>query len=196
MARNNPGGDVDEALTAEAAEGNFRRGLQLTNADGVVEFQTIYPGWYRGRTVHIHRMVHTDGAPMAATDTDEGGQVRHTDQLFFNDSLTEELFASAEPYSRRDNSERLRNEEDNIFGDHGDEPGFLLALNPVTEGSLEAGFVGEITVGVDPEALPAPVGGPDGRPSHPTGGPGGPPPKGESGGPPNERDTTPASDEG
>ena len=32
----------------------FLRGMQVTNADGVALFDTIYPGWYPGRTVHIH----------------------------------------------------------------------------------------------------------------------------------------------
>ena len=38
----------------------YLRGAQVTNRDGVVEFRTIYPGWYRGRTVHIHAKVHLD----------------------------------------------------------------------------------------------------------------------------------------
>ncbi len=45
----------------EAGEGErYLRGTQVTNADGVAEFTTIYPGWYRGRTVHIHAKVHLD----------------------------------------------------------------------------------------------------------------------------------------
>src|SRR5687768_7221316 len=32
----------------------FLRGYQVTDAKGSVQFTTIYPGWYRGRTVHIH----------------------------------------------------------------------------------------------------------------------------------------------
>src|SRR5687768_1180315 len=30
------------------------RGTQLADAEGVVEFQTLYPGWYPGRAVHVH----------------------------------------------------------------------------------------------------------------------------------------------
>ena len=36
----------------------YLRGTQNTDADGMVEFRTIYPGWYTGRTVHIHVMAH------------------------------------------------------------------------------------------------------------------------------------------
>ena len=32
----------------------FLRGYQLTDTNGKAQFTTIYPGWYRGRTVHIH----------------------------------------------------------------------------------------------------------------------------------------------
>ena len=188
---NNPGGEVDEAAVAEAAAGTFLRGVQLTDADGVVELRTIYPGWYAGRTVHIHMMVQTDGAAEGerGEETYEGGQVNHTGQLFFDDALTEEIFASVEPYAGRDDAERLRNDDDTIFGEHGDEPGFQLSLTPVTEGSPGDGFVGTITIGVDPEATPNPVGG-DGRPSN-QGGDGGPPPGGP---PPGEPDGTPPAD--
>lgn len=193
---NNPGDEVDEAAVEEAAAGTFLRGVQLSDADGVVRFQTIYPGWYAGRTVHIHLMVHTDGAPEG--DTYEGGQVNHIGQLFFDDALTAELFATVEPYAGRDDEERLRNEDDTILGDHADEPGFVVALTPLTADDLASGFSGTITVGVDPEATPAPEGGGDGRPSNqggPAGGPppgGGPPPEGGPGGPPpGDDDATP-----
>ena len=32
----------------------FLRGYQITNAAGVAQFTTVYPGWYSGRAVHIH----------------------------------------------------------------------------------------------------------------------------------------------
>ena len=57
----------------------------MSNAAGLVEFKTIYPGWYRGRAVHIHLKVHVNGAQ------------RHTGQLFFDDTLTDKVFTTA-PY--------------------------------------------------------------------------------------------------
>jgi hypothetical protein len=61
----NPGGNVSQNAEAGAGTeaGTFLRGIQLTNADGIAEFQTIYPGWYAGRTVHIHMKVHVGGTP-------------------------------------------------------------------------------------------------------------------------------------
>jgi hypothetical protein len=61
-------GGVYSATGAEADE-RFLRGIQRTDAKGLALFKTLYPGWYQGRTVHIHTMVHI------------GGNVVHTGQL-------------------------------------------------------------------------------------------------------------------
>ena len=59
------------------------RGLQKTNAKGLAVFQTVYPGWYQGRTVHIHVKVHL------------GGNVVHTGQLYFPDAVTDTVYRKA-----------------------------------------------------------------------------------------------------
>jgi protocatechuate 3,4-dioxygenase beta subunit len=87
-------------------DGTFMRGTQITDADGKVTFRTIYPGWYRGRTVHIHVMVHA------------GGQIVHTGQLFFDDATTDAVFASTEPYSTRGGRD-TRNANDSIYSGGG-----------------------------------------------------------------------------
>ena len=53
-----------EGIPAEAAAAGqtslttddltWLRGVQQTDEDGMVEFETIVPGWYAGRTPHIH----------------------------------------------------------------------------------------------------------------------------------------------
>ena len=58
----------------------FLRGYQLTNANGAVQFLTIYPGWYPGRAVHIHFKLRS--SPEAAPGFE------FTSQLFFDDELT------------------------------------------------------------------------------------------------------------
>ena len=79
----------------------YLRGAQVTNRDGVVEFTTVYPGWYPGRTVHIHAKVHLDARTVLTT------------QLYFDDALSDRVFA-ARPYSGRGEREQ-RNDADGIF---------------------------------------------------------------------------------
>src|SRR5574341_3291 len=40
----------------------FLRGYQVTDSNGNVSFTTIYPGWYTGRTTHIHLKARTFNA--------------------------------------------------------------------------------------------------------------------------------------
>src|SRR3954454_5537069 len=80
---------------------NFLRGAQRTNANGVATFQTIYPGWYPGRAVHIHVKVHV------------GGDAVHTGQFFSPDGVTDGVYRRA-PYSGRPNRP-TRNATDSIF---------------------------------------------------------------------------------
>ncbi len=144
---NNPGPDSDQAVIEEAADLRFLRGIQLTDATGVAEFQTIYPGWYMGRTIHIHMKVSEDGE---AGKTYEGGTTSHTGQLFFDDAISEQVFL-LEPYAGRPDEQRTTNDEDNILGDHEDEPGFMLDIVPVSDDWLTDGFIGTITISVDPD---------------------------------------------
>jgi protocatechuate 3,4-dioxygenase beta subunit len=79
----------------------YLRGAQATNADGVVEFKTIYPGWYRGRTTHIHVKVHLDKATLL------------TSQLFTTREFDAKVFAR-EPYSQ-DTGRDVYNDTDRIY---------------------------------------------------------------------------------
>ncbi len=79
----------------------FMRGVQKTDANGLALFRTVYPGWYQGRTVHIHVMVHI------------GGNVVHTGQLYFSDTVTDAVYKRA-PYSRRPGRD-VRNAADAIY---------------------------------------------------------------------------------
>jgi len=83
----------------------FLRGRQTTDAAGMVEFHTIYPGWYPGRTVHIHLMVHTAAATL-------------TSQLYFPDDLNDRVL-SQPPYSERPGRDTT-NDTDEIFSTGGD----------------------------------------------------------------------------
>lgn len=196
VAANNPGPDADQTEIDEAADLRFLRGIQLTDEAGVAEFQTIYPGWYMGRTIHIHMKVSEDGE---ANKTYDGGHVSHTGQLFFDDAISDQVFL-LEPYAGRPDDQRTTNTEDNILGAHEDEPGFMLSLTPVSDDWLTDGFLGTITISVDPSAVSTetgmgggPGGGGDGQGGQggpPPGGPGSPPPDGAGGPPPDEATQT------
>ncbi len=81
----------------------YLRGAQATNADGIVEFKTVYPGWYVGRTVHIHAKVHLDKKTVL------------TSQLFFDEKVNAAVYKRA-PYSQRTGRETF-NEDDGIFNE-------------------------------------------------------------------------------
>jgi protocatechuate 3,4-dioxygenase beta subunit len=70
----------------------FLRGYQVSDGDGGVQFTTIYPGWYRGRAVHVHFKVRTN--PGASSG------LEFTSQLFFDESLTDQVFTQS-PYDSR-----------------------------------------------------------------------------------------------
>ena len=112
---------------AGASSRTFLRGIQKTDASGLAVFTTIYPGWYQGRTVHIHVKVHV------------AGRVVHTGQLFFPDSLTDTVYR-ATPYSSRPNRD-VRNAQDSIFVNGG-----KRGLLGVTKSG--AGYAGTIAMGV------------------------------------------------
>ena len=85
---------------------SFLRGNQVTDESGVARFLTIVPGWYQGRTVHIHFKIRT----LAAA----GGTYEFTSQLFFDDALMDEVLAQP-PYSTKAGIRSTRNSNDGIF---------------------------------------------------------------------------------
>jgi protocatechuate 3,4-dioxygenase beta subunit len=105
----------------------FMRGIQKTDAKGVALFKTVYPGWYPGRTVHVHVKVHL------------GGNVVHTGQLYFPDSLTEAVYRKA-PYSSRPGRD-TRNANDAVFRNGGKRSMLTLKRHG-------GSYTGAITMGV------------------------------------------------
>jgi protocatechuate 3,4-dioxygenase beta subunit len=111
----------------------FLRGRQRTDGAGMVEFRTIYPGWYPGRTVHIHLMVHIEGQVL-------------TSQLYFPDETSAEVHARA-PYATRSGRDTT-NDSDEIFATGGDPA--VLDVVP-TEDGYRAGICLEVP---DPAGAP------------------------------------------
>jgi protocatechuate 3,4-dioxygenase beta subunit len=105
----------------------FMRGVQRTDATGLAHFETVYPGWYQGRAVHIHVKVHI------------GGNVVHTGQFFFNDAVTDAAYTQA-PYNTR-GARDIRDSSDSIYRNGGSKS--LLKMK-----KTGTGYTGSITMGV------------------------------------------------
>lgn len=176
----NPGGSApaesEDGSTAD--DDTYLRGYQIANANGVVKFETIFPGWYTPRTCHIHLKVHTGG--QKEDGTYEGGKVNYTGQLFFPDDIAEEIF-TLEPYSKHSGSYTTL-DNDMVYDGGGTASG-LLTLKAVHKADPSKGYKGSITLGVDPDAENTGAGG--------GGGGGGTPP---SGAPSDAPTGTPPSD--
>ena len=120
-------GGTYSGFGAGASSRTFMRGIQKTDGSGLAVFRSVYPGWYQGRTVHIHVKVHV------------GGNVVHTGQLYFSDTLTDSVYTRS-PYNRRPNRD-TRNAQDMIYQSGGRQ-------STLTVKRKGAGYVGSIVMGV------------------------------------------------
>lgn len=100
----------------------FLRGYQVTDTNGTVKFVTNYPGWYQGRTVHIHFKIRIDSASQRGYE--------FTSQLYFDDSLTDQIHAQS-PYAAK-GQRTLKNDQDGIFRDGGEQ--LMLQLTKDAQG--------------------------------------------------------------
>ena len=108
----------------------FLRGYQVTDATGVAKFTTVYPGWYQGRSVHIHFKVRSSLAARAS---------EFTSQLYFDDAFSDKVLARA-PYNTKTGT-RTPNERDGIYRQGGKQ----LTLAVTEQG---AGYRGVFEIGV------------------------------------------------
>jgi len=102
------------------------RGYQITSAQGIAQFTTIYPGWYPGRTVHIHFKIRYQNRDF-------------TSQLFFDDALSDRILANP-PYAKP--GTRTRNADDGIYRNGGSQ--LRLELSP-----NGAGYAANFTIGLN-----------------------------------------------
>jgi len=127
----------------------FLRGYQATSGAGVAEFLTIYPGWYQGRTVHIHFKVRTDPSSPQGYE--------FTSQLYFDDAVTDRVLTRA-PYASK-GARTVRNGGDGIYRQGGDR----LMLRLAEDGD---GYVGTFDIALDMGPL-APTAEPTAAPTEP-----------------------------
>ncbi len=116
-------GDFCTAGDAEAEQSTYFRGQLTTDASGRVNFATVFPGWYSGRTIHIH---------FAVTDPD--GTSRVISQWGFPEAFTTEICTTHDQYADRGVQDTpIAN--DNVFPSEGYED-YLLTLEQNSDGTL------------------------------------------------------------
>jgi protocatechuate 3,4-dioxygenase beta subunit len=115
---------------ADATGETFMRGTQFTDESGIVAFATVYPGWYRGRTTHIHFKVFLDETTLL------------TGQLFFPDEVSEAVYATAAPYNERPGRDTF-NDNDSLARRAGER-----SVASVAEAS--EGYLAQLIIGVEP----------------------------------------------
>ncbi len=112
------------------------RGYQVTDGEGAVTFKTIYPGWYRSRTIHFHVKIRT---------YDEKKNLTHEfiTQVFCDDKITDHV-QSFEPYRK---GRPVLNKDDGIYAARqadGTMVGKALMLN--LSGSRDKGYTGTFSL--------------------------------------------------
>ncbi len=125
----------------------FLRGIQLTGADGSVGFRTVFPGFYMGRTNHIHFKVRIGG--YASGKSYEAGHTSYIGQIFFPEEVAAELMQH-DPY-RRHKIHRTTQAEDRVFGEQQGELS-IAQLRPLHPDHPGAGLAAGIVTAIDPEA--------------------------------------------
>ncbi|GAP89514.1 putative protocatechuate -dioxygenase beta subunit [Rosellinia necatrix] len=129
----------------------FLRGMWPTNSEGVMEMKTTFPGFYVGRTLHIHVQAYSDWT-LHDNGTVSSGNIVSTGQLYFDETLSTQIMA-LEPYSTHTQISRTLNTEDSIFG-KGSANGYdpVFSVVPADGSDFTNGVIGYITIGVDPTA--------------------------------------------
>lgn len=113
--------------------------MQLADA-GIVSFKTIYPGWYAGRTCHIHLKVRTGGMASGSSYSTSTSHVAYGGQIFFPPAMNERLRS----VYTKDNNPFTNNADDRVYtGQHGARG--MLSL----DGTMNTGFAGSVVVNVD-----------------------------------------------
>lgn len=123
----------DEGVESTTGE-TWLRGYQLTDTAGYVTFTTIFPGWYQGRTTHIHLRLRSKYS--SASSTSDG---TNTTQVFFAQALIDTINTTVAPYSSH-GSNPTSNESDRVYSEQ-------------TEGKMELVLTGDSTAGYSATAI-------------------------------------------
>jgi protocatechuate 3,4-dioxygenase beta subunit len=136
---NHLGAYSDEAQQGTVGQ-KYLRGIQLTDAAGQVRFTTLYPGWYAGRTCHVHIKVRLGGTAATATSYDStGSTVAHGGQLFFPSDQNAALRALYPD----DTNDFINNDADRVYTGQGGATALVTLTGTATDG-----FTASVTVAV------------------------------------------------
>jgi len=118
---------VYSAEESESTTGqSWLRGYQITDATGKVQFTTIIPGWYEGRTTHIHLRLRS-----TYDDTDDSGT--NTMQLFFDQTLVDTIDTTIAPYSS-EGKNSTTNASDRVYSQQEDGTTLMSLTGNTTDG--------------------------------------------------------------
>lgn len=129
------GGLYSDASANNTVGQKFLRGYQITNSSGAVNFTTIYPGWYSGRAVHIHVRIRTFNGTTVVGN--------FTTQLFFDDSVSDTVFAQS-PYNTRGRTRDTLNANDSIYNGSANKERALATLV-----RTDSGYSATLNIGVN-----------------------------------------------
>jgi protocatechuate 3,4-dioxygenase beta subunit len=111
----NGNGDSSDATNIDKT---FLRGIQVTDSDGVAQFESLFPGHYTSRAPHIHVLVHTNATMLANNTLGSETSASHVGQTFFDQDLITMVEATA-PYNT--NTQTLtENTDDGILSQEAD----------------------------------------------------------------------------
>lgn len=190
-------GNGNSASDTSNLNATFLRGVQPTDADGVAQFDTLFPGHYTGRTTHIHVMVHLNATPFS-NNTLIDTTASHVGQMFFDQDLITEVEATS-VYAA--NTQTLTtNAEDSILAEEAETSDPFMTyvlLGDTVEDGLLAWLAFGVNTTLSKEVSAAATfyeSGGQANPNAGGGGPGGSPPSGfPSGGFPSGTGAPPAS---
>ncbi|CAL3964915.1 unnamed protein product [Diplocarpon coronariae] len=129
----------------------FLRGLWPTDSDGIIEMKTILPGWYSGRSIHIHAMAHLDWVLTKNGTILESRKISRG-QFYINETFTQQ-YLKEYPYTKhmeKENVTRTTNDVDRIYSDAmvpGNDPD--IQFDYVNGIDFADGVIGYTTIGVD-----------------------------------------------
>lgn len=108
----------------------YLRGAQSSDANGMITFKTIFPGWYEPRATHIHVKLFIDDKAYL------------TSQLYFPDELVKRIYGTHEDYLPHGKAPYTHG-NDMVLGRWRDANGLLL-----TPEEQDGGLIASVKLGI------------------------------------------------